>query len=151
MLLKAGMTIKQAMICNLVSSLLCLMGVVIGLAIGSAHESASWIFASTAGMFIYIALVDMVRTNNSVREFCIQFTRYCTWTLTHFNLNFVRILGVGTGTQRAHGYQRFNHNPIIDPASRPVIWLCHHVNNCPLRRWIPSNLVAVLNARSLLA
>ena len=68
MLLKAGMTIKQAMICNLVSSLLCLMGVVIGLAIGSAHESASWIFASTAGMFIYIALVDMVRTNNSVRE-----------------------------------------------------------------------------------
>jgi zinc transporter ZupT len=59
-LLKAGMTIKQAMICNLISSLLCLLGVLIGLAIGSAHNTAPWIFASTAGMFLYIALVDMV-------------------------------------------------------------------------------------------
>ena len=60
-LLKAGMTIKQAMICNLISSLLCLFGVLIGLAIGSAHNTAPWIFSATAGMFLYIALVDMVR------------------------------------------------------------------------------------------
>lgn len=37
------------------------MGVLIGLAIGSAHNTAPWIFASTGGMFIYIALVDMVK------------------------------------------------------------------------------------------
>lgn len=60
MLLKAGMTMKQAVICNLISSMLCLMGVIIGLAIGSAQQSAPWIFAATAGMFLYIALVDMV-------------------------------------------------------------------------------------------
>lgn len=59
-LLRAGMTIKQALICNLLSSILCLIGVLIGLAIGGAHETAPWIFASTAGMFIYIALVDMM-------------------------------------------------------------------------------------------
>ncbi len=47
------MTIKQAMICNLISSLLCLIGVLIGLAIGSAHDTAPWIFASTGGMRMY--------------------------------------------------------------------------------------------------
>lgn len=62
-MLRAGMTIKQAMICNLISSLLCLIGVLIGLAIGSAHDTAPWIFASTGGMFLYIALVDMVKLN----------------------------------------------------------------------------------------
>ena len=60
-LLRAGMTIKQALICNLISSLLCLLGVLVGLAIGSTHATAPWIFASTAGLFLYIALVDMVR------------------------------------------------------------------------------------------
>lgn len=59
-LLRAGMTIKQAMICNLISSFLCLLGVLVGLAIGSAHDTAPWIFAATGGMFLYIALVDMV-------------------------------------------------------------------------------------------
>lgn len=59
-LLKAGMTIKQAMICNLISSFLCLLGVLVGLAIGSAHNTAPWIFAATGGMFLYIALVDMM-------------------------------------------------------------------------------------------
>ena len=66
------MTIKQAMICNLVSSLLCLMGVLVGLAIGSAHQAAPWIFASTAGMFLYIALVDMVS-----EYLCILFKNKC--------------------------------------------------------------------------
>lgn len=48
------------MVCNLISSLLCLIGVLLGLAIGSARETSQWIFAATGGMFIYIALVDMV-------------------------------------------------------------------------------------------
>jgi len=59
-LLKAGMTIKQALICNLISSILCLVGVMVGLAIGSSYDIAPWIFACTAGMFLYIALVDMM-------------------------------------------------------------------------------------------
>ena len=59
-LLKAGMTIKQALICNLISSVLCLFGVLIGLTIGTSYDIAPWIFACTAGMFLYIALVDMV-------------------------------------------------------------------------------------------
>jgi len=65
------MTIKQAMICNLISSLLCLLGVLIGLAIGSAHNTAPWIFSSTAGMFLYIALVDMVN-DLSKNQACIK-------------------------------------------------------------------------------
>jgi len=59
-LLKAGMTIKQALICNVISSVLCLIGVLIGLAVGTSYDIAPWIFACTAGMFLYIALVDMM-------------------------------------------------------------------------------------------
>lgn len=32
----------------------------VGLAIGNIHSANSWVFAAAAGMFIYIALVDMM-------------------------------------------------------------------------------------------
>lgn len=38
------------------------MGVLIGTAVGQyANNITLWIFAITAGMFLYVALVDMVR------------------------------------------------------------------------------------------
>lgn len=67
-LLKAGMTIKQALICNLISSVLCLFGVLIGLTIGTSYDIAPWIFACTAGMFLYIALVDMMPELNGTMK-----------------------------------------------------------------------------------
>ena len=66
MLLRAGMSIRQAITYNLVSSLLCFIGMVIGIALGNVQAASSWIFAGCAGMFIYIALVDMVGTCISV-------------------------------------------------------------------------------------
>ena len=59
-LLKSGMTAKQAIFYNLLSSVLCLFGMVFGVLLGSTPEASSWMFAAAAGMFIYIALVDMV-------------------------------------------------------------------------------------------
>ena len=61
MLLRAGMSPKQAIIYNCLSSVLCFVGMLIGVAIGNIHESSLWIFAIVGGMFLYIALVDMVR------------------------------------------------------------------------------------------
>lgn len=59
-LLKAGMSAKQAVFYNLLSSILCLFGMIFGVLLGSTPAISSWMFAAAAGMFIYIALVDMV-------------------------------------------------------------------------------------------
>ncbi|KAI5628547.1 zinc transporter ZIP10 isoform X3, partial [Silurus asotus] len=60
-LLKAGMTVKQAIVYNLLSALMAYFGMVIGMAVGQyTHNVTSWIFAVTAGMFLYVALVDMM-------------------------------------------------------------------------------------------
>ncbi|XP_020286129.1 zinc transporter foi-like isoform X6 [Pseudomyrmex gracilis] len=59
-LLKAGMSTKQAVCYNLLSSVLCLVGMIVGVLLGSAPAATSWVFASAAGIFIYIALVDMI-------------------------------------------------------------------------------------------
>ncbi|XP_034549410.1 zinc transporter ZIP10 isoform X2 [Notolabrus celidotus] len=60
-LLKAGMSVKQAIVYNLLSALMAYVGMLIGTAVGQYTNSVtSWIFAITAGMFLYVALVDML-------------------------------------------------------------------------------------------
>ncbi|XP_077393309.1 zinc transporter ZIP10 [Festucalex cinctus] len=60
-LLKAGMSVKQAIVYNLLSALMAYVGMAIGTAVGQfTHNVTSWIFAITAGMFLYVALVDML-------------------------------------------------------------------------------------------
>lgn len=63
MLLKAGMTVRQAIVYNLLSAMMAYVGMLIGTAVGQyANNITLWIFAVTAGMFLYVALVDMVRS-----------------------------------------------------------------------------------------
>ncbi|KAK7792975.1 hypothetical protein R5R35_007618 [Gryllus longicercus] len=59
-LLKAGMSLKQAVFYNVLSSLLCLMGMLFGVALGHSPTVTPWVFGAAAGMFLYIALVDMI-------------------------------------------------------------------------------------------
>ncbi|XP_051997777.1 zinc transporter ZIP10 [Xyrauchen texanus] len=60
-LLKAGMSVKQAIVYNVLSALMAYIGMVIGTAVGQyTHNVTGWIFAITAGMFLYVALVDML-------------------------------------------------------------------------------------------
>ncbi len=59
-LLKAGMSARQAVYYNVLSSVLSFFGTILGIMIGDTPEASSWIFACAAGTFIYIALVDMV-------------------------------------------------------------------------------------------
>ncbi|XP_020568500.1 zinc transporter ZIP10 isoform X1 [Oryzias latipes] len=60
-LLKAGMSVKQAIVYNLLSALMAYVGMIIGAAVGQyTHNVTNWIFAVTAGMFLYVALVDML-------------------------------------------------------------------------------------------
>ncbi len=83
MLLKAGMSVKQAIfynilryfekvfVCfnfentafkflNLFSSFLAFLGMVIGVVLGNVEHLTPWIFMGTAGIFMYVALVDMM-------------------------------------------------------------------------------------------
>ncbi|KAA0199918.1 Zinc transporter foi [Fasciolopsis buskii] len=59
-LLKTGMRIKEALFFNVVSSILSLFGMLVGIAVGNVESASYWIFAVTAGTFMYIALVDML-------------------------------------------------------------------------------------------
>jgi zinc transporter ZupT len=64
-LLKAGMSAKQAVFYNLLSSVLSLLGMVLGVFLGESEAATASVFAAAAGMFLYIALVDMVRTTGT--------------------------------------------------------------------------------------
>ncbi|XP_056913243.1 zinc transporter ZIP6 [Takifugu flavidus] len=60
-LLKAGMTVRQAILYNALSAMMAYLGLVTGILIGHYAENISmWIFALTAGLFMYVALVDMM-------------------------------------------------------------------------------------------
>ena len=60
MLLKAGMSVKQAIFYNILSSVLACVGMIIGLILGSSQSFSAWMFTATAGIFLYVALVDMI-------------------------------------------------------------------------------------------
>lgn len=61
LLLKTGVSIKRALILNVVSSVLSLFGMAFGLIIAGIHTSmVRWIYAATAGTFLYIAMADLI-------------------------------------------------------------------------------------------
>ncbi|KAJ8050688.1 Zinc transporter ZIP12 [Holothuria leucospilota] len=59
-LLKSGMKLKWALFLNFLSALTCFLGFFIGIAIGSTLIVRQWILSVTAGMFLYVGLVDMM-------------------------------------------------------------------------------------------
>uniref|UniRef100_A0A182JFC6 Zinc transporter n=1 Tax=Anopheles atroparvus TaxID=41427 RepID=A0A182JFC6_ANOAO len=61
LLLQTGVSIRRAIFLNIVSSVLSFIGMALGLLLTGMHESVvSWIYAGTAGTFLYIALSDLV-------------------------------------------------------------------------------------------
>lgn len=135
------MTIKQALICNLLSSILCLIGVLIGLAIGGAHETAPWIFASTAGMFIYIALVDMVFTF-SLSSHLLPDSKWLTLDRSSSRSD--------ARAERAHGDDRVCcTGAAVHPTGRPLKWFLHHAGHRSLWGPIHSHISTLVRPRLL--
>lgn len=59
-LVSSGMTVRQALGYNFLSACTCYFGMAIGIILGDVNDSASYISALAAGVFLYIALVDMM-------------------------------------------------------------------------------------------
>ena len=68
-LLSAGMSVKMALFANFLSACTCYIGLVIGLVLGQTVDARLWIFALAGGIFLYVALVDMVSKALSVCYF----------------------------------------------------------------------------------
>ncbi|XP_078577821.1 uncharacterized protein LOC144862865 isoform X1 [Branchiostoma floridae x Branchiostoma japonicum] len=61
LLIRAGMSVKQAILYNLMSACVCYIGLLIGLGIGNLSGNViQYVFAVTTGMFLYVGLVDML-------------------------------------------------------------------------------------------
>lgn len=67
-LLNSGMTIKQALCYNFLSACTCYVGLIIGISLGELHVGNEYIFGLAGGMFLYIALVDMVPEMNETAD-----------------------------------------------------------------------------------
>jgi zinc transporter 10 len=59
-LIKNSCSLSKAICFNILSSLLCFLGVVTGLIVGSVEIISHWSVLFIAGTFIYLALVDIV-------------------------------------------------------------------------------------------
>ncbi|OTF74652.1 zinc transporter ZIP4-like protein [Euroglyphus maynei] len=59
-MLSTGMSVRRAAIINFVSALTCFIGLYIGLLLGNSDQANRWSLAVCAGLFLYIALCDML-------------------------------------------------------------------------------------------
>ena len=63
---------KRALLYNFIAAVICYIGLVIGLVVGEATSANQWIFGLSGGIFVYIALADMVsNTCNKYRNIVI--------------------------------------------------------------------------------
>lgn len=61
LLLQTGVSLRRAIMLNIVSSVLSFLGMIIGLLIVNVNtDFVRWIYAGTAGTFLYIAFADLV-------------------------------------------------------------------------------------------
>ncbi|OZC11097.1 hypothetical protein X798_01923 [Onchocerca flexuosa] len=67
-LLNAGMNQKQALFYNLLSTITCFVGFIVGVILGSVESFLRYIFGFSGGMFLYIALSCMMPEMKSTME-----------------------------------------------------------------------------------
>ncbi|XP_043922294.1 zinc transporter ZIP4-like [Protopterus annectens] len=67
-LLHCGISVKIALILNFGSALTCFIGLYIALSVSADEVVQQWIFTFTSGLFLYVALVDMMPAIMNVKD-----------------------------------------------------------------------------------
>jgi zinc transporter ZupT len=62
------MSKKKAIFYNFLSACSIYVGLVIGIILGENEETHTWVFAFAGGMFLYIALADMVHITYKILQ-----------------------------------------------------------------------------------
>ncbi|XP_023220825.1 zinc transporter ZIP14-like [Centruroides sculpturatus] len=59
-LISTGLSFWKALLINFISALSCFVGLYIGIQLGENEVARNWILTATAGIFLYVALADML-------------------------------------------------------------------------------------------
>jgi zinc transporter ZupT len=83
------MSVQKAVAYNIVSSVLSFIGMAVGVWIGEYEAASHWIYAFTAGTFLYIGLVDLVSICSAVLKVLHLKIFYLRSLLTKISANAV--------------------------------------------------------------
>ncbi|XP_060099139.1 zinc transporter ZIP4 [Heteronotia binoei] len=67
-LLHAGLSVKRALLLNFLSALTAFIGLYIALSVSTGPEFEAWVFTVATGLFLYVALCDMLPALMNVRD-----------------------------------------------------------------------------------
>ena len=118
-LLSTGLSWYAALLLNFFSSLMAIIGFFVGVAVGTeSAESNRWILTIAVGLFLYVALVDLVSSNplllleSAIGSEVISLSLSYTHTHTHsnsFSLTYTHTHththSLSLSSSRLHSYQ----------------------------------------------
>ncbi|EYC14533.1 hypothetical protein Y032_0040g262 [Ancylostoma ceylanicum] len=94
-LLDSGLSMQKALLLNLLSALTAFIGLYVSILIGESKEVQMWLLAITAGMFLYVAWIDMLAHLKHDGVHKDHWSVACLLQYSGFAVGFVAIFALG--------------------------------------------------------